>query len=252
MNKQFKKAMTLFQKQQYEDAIAVFEELQQKFPEDANIINNLGVAYFHHQQIDKAVDCYKMALTIDPSLKDVYINLGFALYSLNDPEAIPFLEMAKHAFPENPEVLNTLAKALYKDTQIHKAIEEYENAKQLSPQDADLKANLAKAYLDLDRLDDALHEINEAITLHPNNFRLYYLLGEIYLLEERIDDAIEAFKTCLLKNPNFFEGYKKLAILYYSQNRYTEALGMTDFCKDIKPDTEVDKLHQLITKGINT
>jgi len=93
-----------------DEAIAAYRTLLDAYPNDATALNNLGVAYSQLRQDDKALDLYRRALALDPTIAtyhtnviDTYRNMG-----MMDSAATNIDRLAK-AFPGNPIVLFTRA-----------------------------------------------------------------------------------------------------------------------------------------------
>jgi Tfp pilus assembly protein PilF len=55
--------------------------------EDAPLYNFLGISYGHTNRPARAVESYKQALKLDPTLAEAHLNLGFAYQKLGQPAA---------------------------------------------------------------------------------------------------------------------------------------------------------------------
>lgn len=60
---------TLLQEKKLDDAIIIFKSNTLSFPKDANTWDSLGEAYVANKQLEKAIEVYKKALVLDPSLE---------------------------------------------------------------------------------------------------------------------------------------------------------------------------------------
>lgn len=63
---QFEQARTLFDHQQFDQALPLLQELEQKQPDSALIKNYLGIAYLNTGDIGAAVTKYKSVLDLNP------------------------------------------------------------------------------------------------------------------------------------------------------------------------------------------
>ena len=62
--------------------------------EEAKVFNYLGIAYSQTSRQEKAIESYRKALKLDPTLAEAHLNLGFAYEKLNRKQA------AKHEYDE--------------------------------------------------------------------------------------------------------------------------------------------------------
>jgi len=84
----------------YEKAINLCEEIA-KYVELEQIFNLMGTCYFKLKAYDKAVECFKKAILIDPFCAIDYANLCLSLKELNKrEEAIYYGEKALELDPE--------------------------------------------------------------------------------------------------------------------------------------------------------
>jgi len=81
------------------EAIAVYERLRQDFPDDYEVLQDLGIAYGYAGAINKAIEVLKEAVNLRPS-PVAYYNLTVALKKVgNIQEAITYLKL----YLGNPE-----------------------------------------------------------------------------------------------------------------------------------------------------
>ena len=72
----FLKGLILVEQKKFDEAIAVFTELTQDFPELPEPFNNLAVLYANQGQYDKARSALEMAIRTHPSYATAHENLG--------------------------------------------------------------------------------------------------------------------------------------------------------------------------------
>jgi len=82
----------LFNQSRYQDAVTVWLKQFSLDPNNANIANNIGIAYRRLGQHDTAIEFYKRAIELDPQFGHAYYSLGLAHYDRNE------YEEAKNAF----------------------------------------------------------------------------------------------------------------------------------------------------------
>ena len=76
MSEKIEKAMTLFGEKKYKEAIDAFSSVLETEPDNADVYNNMGVAYSCEGDFEHAEKCYVRAIELDPELAQAYINLS--------------------------------------------------------------------------------------------------------------------------------------------------------------------------------
>ena len=100
-----------------------------KNPPPAELYSNLGIAYRHSGQTDKALECYEKAVKLGPTA-GTYTNYGNMFVENGDPlKAIPLLEKAVVMDPSMHLAHWNLALALLETGQWDRAWDEHEHGK---------------------------------------------------------------------------------------------------------------------------
>lgn len=91
--------------------------------EEATTLYNLGIDYYSQNQVQKSMDCFKKAVTIDPKFYEAYYNLAQiqASYGYLDA-AIKSYEKIAQIKPDDYESLYELGKLLYKRGYLSRAV----------------------------------------------------------------------------------------------------------------------------------
>lgn len=74
----FDKANELYQQENYEEAVQLYEEILKSGQHSPEVYFNLGNAYYKLNQVAPAIYNYERALLLEPNNKDVQTNLKFA------------------------------------------------------------------------------------------------------------------------------------------------------------------------------
>jgi tetratricopeptide (TPR) repeat protein len=149
--------------ERYDDAIRSYVKALGRAKvgvEAAGYHNQLGVAYDEKNEIDKAIEQYKEAISRQGDQKNAvyYSNLGYAYYRQNQyVEAAAELEEAVQLDKDNAKYWNSLGNAYYGGAQYAEAVPSYLHAVELKPKHAIYHRNLGKAYLDDGKLLDAIN-----------------------------------------------------------------------------------------------
>ena len=161
---------TLRRAQRFDEIVENFHEKSYpEIPFDPEIWNDVGFAYAHLKEWDKAIDFYNRALSVDSKYAEPFYNLGDA-----------YLTMAT-----DKKALDLVEKSL---VQFQQAIET--DANYPSPY-----FGLGRAYRILRDADAAVLNFKKAVTLQPDFDEAYYFLGLTYLDKGEKSLALQCFLT---------------------------------------------------------
>jgi tetratricopeptide (TPR) repeat protein len=154
-----------YQQNQFDLAIAAFQEVIKRDPGNVKAHDNLGLSLQARNQIEPAIAEYRKAIELDQAAalhsEQPYLNLGALLARSNRvEEAIPLLERAL----------------------------------QIAPREFEVHYELGKAYFDSHRFDLARQQAEEAVKVKPSDSSGHYLLGRIYQRLNRKELASEQFR----------------------------------------------------------
>lgn len=94
--------------------------------------NNLGLAYYHSGQLQKAVDAFKKAIEIAPRFAPSHNNLGMVYYELGELSiAEEELKTAVELFPEYIDAHFLLGKVYMEKGENNRALEEFQTVQKL-------------------------------------------------------------------------------------------------------------------------
>jgi Flp pilus assembly protein TadD len=221
----FDVASELGQKNDYDAAIAKWNEALALSPEDAKAHSNLGVLLAAVGRNGEAMAHYRKAMESEPDYPDGYTNLGIALAregKLDD--AIPYLEKAAQLSPWDAKAHSNLGAALAERGRTSDAIAECEKALQLSPGDSEAHANLAIALAKAGRLDEAIANFEQALAGNPESGEIHANLAGALLQKGRLDEAIPHFEKAVAANPGSAQLHLYLGRLLATRGRFDEAI----------------------------
>ncbi len=145
----------------------LWEDVIAKAPGNERAYNNLGVIYKKQNNLDKAIEYFDKALSLDPSRPAVYFNIGDVQYRRGDYEKAAV--SLQTALNRNPKPLLRL----------------------------DILNKLGRTYSAMGRTDEAIGVFKETIRLFPAAIAPYNNLGVQYMRMDEIDLAIKTFEAAL-------------------------------------------------------
>ncbi len=153
---------------------------------------------YSHKDYDKAIEQWREAIRLDPSLARAHLDLGIALRGKGQlAEAIPLLREAVRLDPKNGTAYADLGDALQEQNDLDGALAAYQAALALVPKSAPVRNNLGYVFVKKGNLDGAIAEWREAARIDPKYPPAHINLGEA--LENKGDKqgAIAAYERFL-------------------------------------------------------
>ena len=207
-------AYDLVRMKEYDSAVAVSFTYLRYRRNDAEVINNMGLAYLGQGDTTKAQGCFRIAARTNTALGQPYLNLGdiartrgdiptalqhyhdaiasdsaFApaynalalLYASakNFPQALELLRLATRHAPNNATSWANLGAVLLESGQVLSAIDVLQKAAALQPRMEGIRINLAVAYLRADSADAARRQFQEVLAIDPQNATAQRLIAKI-------------------------------------------------------------------------
>ena len=160
----------------------------------------LGWSYFWMGQNEEAIAVFQKLISREPENADAHVFLGIALIAAGKPEeAIPMLDKALRLNPDRPGLyVGNLSVARACTGQTEEAITTMQEVFNSNPKDAESCRNLSLVLIYGGRHEEALSMAKKAIALNPTPDARFYdtLAGSYYMVGES-NDAIAAFKKAI-------------------------------------------------------
>ncbi len=181
---------------------------------------NLGVELAKKEDYQGAVEAYRRALSIDPKLPNIYLNLGLAYFKQGK-----FRESLA-AFQKEPSSERTITLI----GMSHFGLAEYREAAAAlrplataQPGNGELQYLLAKCYLWAGQTSEAMDIFRILLEHDPDSAPVHMLLAEALDAEDRENEATAEFEAAVKAGPKQPEAHFGLGYLYWKQRRYVEA-----------------------------
>ncbi len=139
-------------------------------------------------------------------------------------EALPGLEAAAAAEPDNPEALSELGYALAVLGRHEEALEAYEQALRLDPESASTHSGLAYTLAQLGRFQEAAQAGHEAARLDPGDGWTRSFLARMLFELKRYEDALPEAEAAVEIDPGDPIHQETLALVLVGLGREEEAL----------------------------
>ncbi|MCJ2541945.1 tetratricopeptide repeat protein [Thermostichus vulcanus] len=212
--------------EQFESAIALYQQLIQQNPEQAALYNGLGLTLAQQGNLEEAVVAFRKALTLDPFLVEAHLNLGTALLDQEEPTAaIEAYQAALALQPDRPRTYFNLATAFRKLKEPERALDYYHVAIGLQPSYAEAYRGLAGFLSDREfrktfptGMLDSMSHLTRALGWRPDYAEAYFESGCLLLDQMQFKAAISLFEAALEHKPDFALAYNNMGIAYRHLN----------------------------------
>ena len=191
-----------------------------------------GVVYDDLGDLDKAIEEYKKALSIDNGASVIRLNLATSLIKKNDLAAAEKeLKRVVRLEPDATEPHAILAILYSIQNKVDLAISEYEGAlkcaSKLNPKDIEIYQGLGSLYLKQNKLKEAENTYRIISSLAPLDPKVHFYLGVVYEELKNYDLCEKELKEALRLNPDYSEALNFLGYEYVEWNKdLNQAEGM--------------------------
>jgi O-antigen biosynthesis protein len=224
----FELGQLYFETRQWQKAIAAYQQAIQLNSQEAQYHLHLGRAWTQVNNHEQANLAYYEGFSLKPeaaSGKSHYL-LGEKLLQQNcEEKAIACYRRAISSQPDLIEAYWRIGEIVTQKGDYKTAIACYHRAAKISPQQAQNYILLGKALAQQGNWQDALSHFQQAIKLEPHNFILYSHIGESLAQLERYEEAIQSLRQGISKEPQSWKTYHQLGNVLSHQELWQEAIG---------------------------
>lgn len=220
------------------DAAQVFRKLMQLKPNDPDVIEKAADYAYRRQNYDEAIKLYER---IVPKAKDkagIYAKMGFGAGELKrNAAAAGYYEKAIKFGNRDPQVLYNLAYTYEKLGKTKQAIELYERHAAKHPS-REVFNIIAGYYMREKLYDKAVATYRRMLAHDPKKGPVYANIAEAYSLKGDPDNAIEYYRLSLKQDPEDYAVHLNLGLNYEKKGMVNEALGAFKTAYELNPDSK--------------
>lgn len=172
--------------------IALLDQCSRLFPENKDILNNLGYLYTKTGQDKLALEAYKKAFAIDPDFDLARRNIRVTMNKLG---------IFDHTIEDIDRTAMTVERAIVaKNWQ--EALVAGERLAKLTPRSFKARLYLANIYFTVGRVADAIPEYEASLQIQPNNQSALGNFALALMENKQYDRARQEFQNLLKVEPN--------------------------------------------------
>ena len=209
------------------EAEAAWRTLLLMHPNDSEAFAHLGLLEAHQEHYKEAVSFYRKALTLNPAMPGLRLNLGLSLFKGGELKAAihtfePLLKREPRSSPETLRITTLIGLAHYGLGEYAAAIPSLKEATTSDPQNLPFRLALAHSCLWSKQYQCVLDVYHEIVTLNAESAEADMLAGEA--LDEMKDKAgaAQQFRAAVKADPkepnvHFGLGYLLWGLLQFDE-----------------------------------
>lgn len=209
-----------------QDALDLYTQAGRRAPDDAEIWHMLAILHATAGHADRAEDCCRKVIALQPNAPTAYNNLGTLVKNKGRlKEARECYRKALDIAPDYAPAHNNLATVLRQTGDRDGALAHYGDAVRLRPDYAEAHSNLGVLLQDTGRLAEALQAYKKAVELQPTN--VTWLFNFACGLREagQMPDAERLYQAALQLDPNNAPAWDGLSHAQLELRKFDDALS---------------------------
>jgi protein O-GlcNAc transferase len=217
-------------------AEAIYRQILQAQPDDADALHLLGVIAHQRGEHEDAVTRIRHAIRINPRVAEYHNNLGEALRALGQlPAATTAYQEALRLRADFADAHNNLGLALHQQGELVRAAMSFQRAVALKP-DPETFCNLGNVFRDQAAWDDAIAAYERGLALDSEFPEALNNCGAALRHRGKPAEAVELFRRVIALRPDYAEAYYNLGLSLDDHGCRGDAIAAYRQAIAIKPD----------------
>lgn len=249
----FEEGLQAMRAQDFEAAIAAFEQHLSSNPRDADAAYYIGEAYYRLKDYQAALDAYNQALALNSQLAPAYLGRALAGEELG-LESSGLITDLNTALLLEPEFgLGYIGRAVYYLNRANpqEALNDLVEAESLLPNSALLYSTKAQAYLLTEDYEQALVASQRAYELDITVLSNYLVLAQAQQATGNATASVEILQSYLSFEGDDGEAWEWLGLAYYLAGNGAAALEAFERALDIDPNLPTASYYKGLDEEVN-
>ena len=231
-----RQALTLYRAGRPAEAGALFRQVLERDPGNADALHMLGVMACQAGDPGQGSALIGRAIEASPGMVAAHNSLGIALQQLGRiDEALASYDSAIRLRPDYAFAHYNRGNALFERRRFEDALASFDLAIRYKPDYADAHYNRGRTLQELGRLDEALSAYDRVIGLRPENAFVHYNRGNALYDLMRYDDALECYRHAVSLKPDYAEAHNNVGYVLKDQGRLEEASAAFERALQLSP-----------------
>jgi arylsulfatase A-like enzyme/tetratricopeptide (TPR) repeat protein len=218
------RGVDLIERRRFAEAVEVYRGILAERPDIALAYRHLAYLQWSGGDVHGAVDTIRRALRAGVAEPSLQVQLGTYLAEIGaTSDAIPLLEGAARARPDDVEALNALGIAYARSGRLEAALKTFDAVLAIDPDEAMALQNAGAAELEQGDLDRARRRFTRALEVDAGLSQAYTGLGVVEMKSGRRREAVAAWTRAVEINPREFDALYNLALELINQGQVVAA-----------------------------
>jgi tetratricopeptide (TPR) repeat protein len=214
------------------DALTYLKQFAALDVSNAKAHLNLGNMYFDQKNQDNALNEYREAWKLDPTLTGFFQHYGEIVVAKNlEDEAITVLNAAIKNNEADPKMFITLGKMYQKKRQYAPAIAMFKKASNNDPKNIEVLTLLGECQAASSDIANAIITYEQVVLLNPHASNEYKALGDLQTRQNKTEDAIKSYQKYLEKTAGDDKIAKTVGMNMYGKKQYLDAIRYLEMVK---------------------
>jgi len=198
--------------------------------------NNKGSSLDNLGRRDEAINCYEVALRLDPHLVPAWLNKGVALFAAHCPQdALACYDQGLKVDPKSEQLWSNKGVVLKSLGDTQEAIACYDRALRYNPRYPNAWVNKGVAFKAQGKAEEALMCYDHALALNPSDVNAWTNKGNALYALGRHAEALAAYDGALVLDSNLGLTWLNKGIALSALGKYEDALHCYGTAIEIGP-----------------
>jgi tetratricopeptide (TPR) repeat protein len=226
----------------YDEALAVYDELRELYPDDLSVLAEIGGVHLARGESAKALDQFKHILSRDTVSLEVKLHIGEMCFAqmgkdstLGPATASVFEEIArKHSSDWRPYwFLGAIGSIMHDDSV---AVKNFRRVTELASWNADAWVYLSSVFIGKNKFDEVARILESAVRVLPDDYRVNFFLGISYSRLNRQLDAARVLDHARSINPKEVDAIAQLALVYDGMKKFEDSDALYEEALRLDPE----------------
>jgi protein O-GlcNAc transferase len=219
------------------DAEALYREVLERDPEQADAMHFLGLLCFQAGRPAEALELLDKAVALQTDVPELYATQARVLAAVGRADdAIAAWQKALDLQPDDPAGQSALGGLLWRQGRKEQAIAAFRAAVKLKPDDHASWSNLGSLLMERNQLEEAVAACRRSVELQPDVAEAWINLGIVLRAHDKGDQAAEAYRRAIAIRPGFVEAYCNLTIVLCELKLFDVAFEVASSAVKMQPD----------------
>lgn len=216
----------------------LLEEKHQTLDCKADLLFEVGNLLYTSDEYEAAIASYEQALEIKPYDYKAWYKYGVILHRLGRyKEAANIYNKAIELKPDEYHIWNSRGNVVCELELYEDAIKNYEKAIEFNPTYYWSWFNLGNALRELGNYEQALTSFNKAVELRPNSFYAWNYRGLVLYKLGYYQEAITSYDMSIKFNSNYYWAWSNKGNVLYELGSYEQALTSYNKAAELRPNS---------------